>query len=67
MHCKIWSYTIKLTITEPMGDASEEEQEEDLVLPISNRPKKENDGVPNSRAQRQEQLRRMMDLDGLCP
>ncbi|KAI9800312.1 MAG: hypothetical protein M1833_003426 [Piccolia ochrophora] len=47
---------------EPMKDASEDEQEEDLVLPAS-RPRTEMDPDRQSKAQREEQLKKMMDVD----
>lgn len=49
------------TNKEQMKDASEEEQEEDLVLPAPSRSRQEKDAEKQSR---EEQLRRMMDVDG---
>ncbi len=54
-----------------MKDASEDEQEEDFILPAtkttssSNRPKKDVTADRAVKAQREEQLRQMMDVDGL--
>ncbi len=45
-----------------MKDASEDEQEEDLVVPASTRSKQE--GERMSKRQREEELRRMMDAEG---
>ncbi len=47
-----------------MKDASEDEQEEDLVLPSSNRSKVDSEARRKSKAQREEQIRQMMDADG---
>ena len=49
----------KLTIIERMKDASEEEQEEDLAL-----PKSKGGEAGETKVQREERLRQMMDVDG---
>ena len=51
-------------MTEPMKDASEDEQEEDLVLPATSRKGTDDDAERASKAKREEQLRKMMEVDG---
>lgn len=52
-----------ITQTEPMKDASEDEQEDDFAIGSG-----KNDSEPktNSKARREEKLRNMMDEDGDC-
>ena len=53
-----------LTSTESMKDASEDEQEEDLVLPSSRRSQADKEAALKVKAEREERLRQMMDVDG---
>ena len=47
-----------------MKDASEEEQEEDFSLPSTTNPPKDKEAERESRARRQERLRKVMEEDG---
>ena len=47
-----------------MKDVSEEEQEEDFILPSTTKSHKDKEAERESRARRQEQLRKMMEDDG---
>ena len=53
-----------LMCTESMKDASEDEQEEDLVLPSSRRSQSDREAARKVKAEREEKLREMMDVDG---
>lgn len=48
---------------ESMKDASEDEQEEDLVLPSSRRSQADKEAALKVKAEREERLRQMMDVD----
>lgn len=48
-----------------MKDASEEEQEEDLILPTSSKVAAVREAELKAKAHREEQLRQMMEVDGM--
>ncbi|KAI9751623.1 MAG: hypothetical protein M1815_001039 [Lichina confinis] len=52
---------------ESMKDASEDEQEEDLVLPSSRRSQSDREAARKVKAEREEKLREMMDVDDKEP